>query len=74
MVPPGIWLLAEVQVRRIFQHAGVEILWRNCSERSMKSFYCGLPRRRIQSSGSETFLRVARSADRNDVLGTATLE
>jgi len=67
---------AEVQVRRIFQQAGIETLWGNCSQGAEN----------IQSAGchvvGSTYLVLkilpramgAQVRDRTDVLGTATLD
>ena len=75
-VPAELLAAAEMQVHRIFQQAGVEILWRNCSERPEN----------IQTAGCHVIgsthlvLKVlphameAQVRDRNDVLGTATLD
>ncbi len=76
IVPPGILAAAEVQVRRIFQHAGVEILWRNCSERAE----IVLPAGCHVVGSNHLVLKIlphamgAQVRDRNDVLGTATLD
>lgn len=75
-VPRGILAAAEVQVRRIFRHAGVEILWRNCSERAE----IVLPAGCHAIGANYLVLKIlphamgAQVRDRNDVLGTATLD
>jgi hypothetical protein len=75
-VPPGILAAAEVQVRRIFQHAGVEILWLNCFKRAE----IVLPAGCHVIGSNHLVLKIlphaigAQVRDRNDVLGTATLD
>jgi hypothetical protein len=75
-IPPGILAAAEPQVRRIFQHAGVEILWRNCSERAAIVLPAGCP----GIGSNHLVLKIlphamgAQVRDRNDVLCTATLD
>jgi hypothetical protein len=75
-VPSRILAAAEVQIHRIFRHAGVEILWRNCSERAEIVLLAG-----CQVIGSDHLvLRIlphalgAQVRNRNDVLGTATVD
>jgi len=75
-VPAELLAAAEVQVRRIFQQAGVETLWGNCSQRAESTQPVG-----CHVVGSTyLMLRIlphamgAQVRDRNDVLGTATLD
>jgi len=75
-VPAELLAAAEVQVRRIFQQAGVETLWRNCSQgaESTQPIGCHVV------GSTHLVLRILPRAmgsqvrDRNDVLGTATLD
>jgi len=74
-VPTELLSAAEAEVHRIFQQAGMETLWRNCSERE-----------NVQPAGchvvGSTYLVLkivpratsAQVRDRVDVLGTATLD
>lgn len=75
-VPTELLAAAEVQVHRIFQHAGVEILWRNCSERAESTQLAGCH----VIGSTHIVLKVlphamrAQEQNRTDVLGTATLD
>jgi len=75
-VPPELLAAAEVQVRRIFQQAGVETLWQNCSHGAEDTQPAG-----CHVVGSTYFvLKIlphamgAQVRDRSDVLGTTTLD
>jgi len=72
-VSPELLAAAEMQVHRIFRQAGVETVWRNCSE-NIQPAGCHV-------IGSTYFvLKIlpramgAQGRDRTDVLGTATLD
>lgn len=75
-VPPELLAAAEAEVHRIFQQAGVETLWRNCSEKVENTQPAGC---HVVGS-SYLVLKIlpratsAQLRDRNDVLGTATLD
>ena len=75
-VSPELLAAAEMQVHRIFRQAGVETVWRNCSDRSENIQPAG-----CHVIGSTYFvLKIlpramgAQVRDRTDVLGTATLD
>jgi hypothetical protein len=75
-VPTELLAAAEAEVHRIFQQAGMETLWRNCSERAENAQRAG-----CHVVGSTylvlTILPRATSGQvrgRVDVLGTATLD
>jgi hypothetical protein len=75
-VSPELLAAAEMQVHRIFRQAGVETVWRNCSDRSENIQPAG-----CHVIGSTYFvLKIlpramsAQVRDRADVLGTATLD
>ncbi len=75
-VPTELLAAAEAQVRRIFQEAGIETLWGNCSQGAENTQPAG-----CHVVGS-TYLVLkilpramgAHVRDRTDVLGTATLD
>ncbi len=75
-VPPELLAAAEAEVHRIFQQAGVETLWRNCSEKVENTQPAGC---HVVGS-SYLVLKIlpratsAQLRERNDVLGTATLD
>jgi hypothetical protein len=75
-VPPELMAAAEAEVHRIFHLAGVETLWRNCSEKGEKNQPAG-----CHVVGSTYIvLKILPHAmsvqvqDRADVLGMATLD
>ena len=75
-VSPELLAAAEMQVHRIFRQAGVQTVWRNCSDRSENIQPAG-----CHVIGSTYFvLKIlpramgAQVRDRTDVLGTATLD
>ena len=75
-VPVGLMAAAELEVHRIFHDAGVEMLWRNCSEKWEKGQPAG-----CHVVGPAYFaLKILPQAnsvqvrDRTDVLGIATLD
>jgi len=75
-VSPELLAAAEMQVHRIFRQAGVETVWRNCSDRSENIQPTG-----CHVIGSTYFvLKIlpramgAQVRDRTDVLGAATLD
>ena len=75
-VSPELLAAAEMQMHRIFRQAGVETVWRNCSDRSENIQPAG-----CHVIGSTYFvLKIlpramgAQVRDRTDVLGTATLD
>jgi hypothetical protein len=75
-VPTELLAAAEVQVHRIFQRAGVETLWGNCSRGAQNTQPAG-----CHVVGSNYLvLKIlpramgAQVRDRTDVLGTATLD
>ena len=75
-VPVGLMVAAESEVDRIFHDAGVEVLWRNCSEKWEKGQPAG-----CHVVGPTYFaLKIlpqatgAKVRNRTDVLGIATLD